>query len=224
MPRQRSKWLFCVQVISICPLSLTFDRYCNRIHKSQESAIVPTAQLRPSREGDAEDSQPSIYNTLLSLYLTPPHPHNPNLAPALDLLSRHGSRLPAASTLSLIPDSLPVAELESYFRGRMRSANSVVNATRVVAGLRKAELVASQALLLLGDGVPGGQGGRNRRVVVGEERVCGVCHKRLGGSVVAALPDNSVVHYGCLNRAGVGGLKDSPGQARTPSWGRTGGL
>jgi hypothetical protein len=27
-----------------------------------------------------------------------------------------------------------------------------------------------------------------------------VCHKRLGGSVVAVLPDNSVVHYGCLAR------------------------
>lgn len=61
--------------------------------------------------------------------------------------------------------------------------------------------------------VGGGQGqggmgrGRNRRVVVGEERVCGVCFKRLGGSVVVVLEDNSVVHYGCLNRVGVGGAR-----------------
>lgn len=102
-----------------------------------------------------------------------------------------------------------MAELESYFRGRMRSANSAVNETRVLAGLRKTALFASQALLFLGDGMPpagqvggsGGQGGRNRRVVIGEERVCGVCHKRIGGSVVAVLPDNTVVHYGCLGRA-----------------------
>ena len=60
--------------------------------------------------------------------------------------------------------------------------------------------MSAQAALLLGDGLSG-PGGRNRRVVVQEERVCGVCHKRLGGSVVAVLPDNSVVHYGCLNRA-----------------------
>lgn len=94
-----------------------------------------------------------------------------------------------------------MSDLESYFQGRIRSANSAVNASRIIAGLRQTELVASQALLLLGDGVPGGQGGRNRRVVISDERVCGVCHKRLGGSVVAALPDNSVVHYGCLNRS-----------------------
>lgn len=94
-----------------------------------------------------------------------------------------------------------MSDLESYFQGRIRSGNSAVNASRIIAGLRQTELVASQALLLLGDGVPGGQGGRNRRVIISDERVCGVCHKRLGGSVVAALPDNSVVHYGCLNRS-----------------------
>lgn len=152
------------------------------------------------------------------------------LGPALDLLSKHGSRLPAESTLSLIPDTLSVSELESYFRGRMRSANSVVNETRIVAGLRKTELVTSQALLLLGDGVPGGQGGRNRRVVIGEERVCGVCHKRLGKSVVAVLPDNSVVHYGCLGRArsGTGGIGAGVGvggplASQVGGWGRNGG-
>lgn len=94
-----------------------------------------------------------------------------------------------------------MSDLESYFQGRIRSANSAVHATKIIAELRQIELIASQALLLLGDGVPGGQGGRNRRVVISDERVCGVCHKRLGGSVVAALPDNSVVHYGCLNRS-----------------------
>lgn len=109
-----------------------------------------------------------------------------------------------------MPDSLPVSQLESYFRGRMRSANSAVNETRVLAGLRKTALFASQSLLFLGDdgGVSsansgkGAGGGRNRRVVISEERVCGVCHKRIGGSVVAVMPDNAVVHYGCLNRVG----------------------
>jgi len=93
----------------------------------------------------------------------------------------------------------------------------------VVAGLRKSEAVSSQATLLLGEGTPGGKGGRNRRVVVSEERVCGVCHKRLGGSVIAVLPDNEVVHYGCLNRAngrlaGGGGGMES---LRAGSWSRS---
>lgn len=160
-------------------------------------------------EEEAEP-QPSIYHTLLSLYLTPPPPHKPNLEPALALLSRHGSRLPASSTLTLIPDSLPVKDLESYFRGRLRSATSGVNEARVVSGLRATELVSSQAKLLLGEG---GKGGRSRRVVVSEERLCGVCHKRLGGSVVSVLPDGGVVHYGCVGRSREG--------ARAGGWGRT---
>jgi Vam6/Vps39-like protein vacuolar protein sorting-associated protein 39 len=158
-------------------------------------------QSRRASTSEPDDPLPSIYHTLLSLYLTPPPPHQPNWPPALSLLSKHGSRLPAASTLNLIPTTLPVAELESYFRGRIRAANSIVNESRVVSGLRKTEVVRAQAMLLLGDGIPGEAGGRNRRAVVGEDRVCGVCHKRLGGSVIAVLPDNSVVHYGCLNRA-----------------------
>jgi hypothetical protein len=177
------------------------SRYCNHIHLTQDSAVAsPIQSRRGSTTADDEDAVPSIYHTLLSLYLTPPQPHQPNWPPALDLLSKHGSRLPASSTLNLIPAALPIAELESYFRGRIRAANSIVNESKVVSGLRKSEVVSAQAALLLGDGTPDGNGGRNRRVIVSEERVCGVCHKRLGGSVIAVLPNNGVVHYGCLNR------------------------
>ncbi|KAK4153895.1 hypothetical protein C8A00DRAFT_43272 [Chaetomidium leptoderma] len=167
------------------------EEYCNRIHKTQEDPQQPNppavAAAAEDRTQPATSEKPSIYHTLLSLYLKPPPEYSPNLEPALDLLSKHGSRLPATSTLSLVPDSLPVAQLESYFGGRMRSANSAVNETRVLAGLRKTALFASQSLLFLGDGGGGGGqgggggGGRNRRVVIGEERVCGVCHKRIGG-------------------------------------------
>ncbi|KAI1078598.1 AvaB protein [Whalleya microplaca] len=198
------------------------EEYCNHIHTLPSSRRESMGA--PSTDQDDPDATPSIYHTLLSLYLTPPPPHKPNLEPALSLLSRHGSRLPAASTLALIPDDLPIAQLESYFRGRIRAANSVVNETRVVEGLRKTQLVNTQALLLLGDGVPGGQGGRNRRVVIGEERVCGVCHKRIGNSVVAVLPDNAVVHYGCLGRqAGRSASGTRAGGERIAgSWGRHG--
>lgn len=109
--------------------------------------------------------------------------------------------------MSLIPDDLPVSSLESYFRGRIRSANSLVNESRIVAGLRKAEQIAVAARLNIGDDAVNGQGGRNRHVIITDERHCVVCHKklgggmRIGGSVVAVLPDNTAVHYGCLNRA-----------------------
>ncbi|OAQ71114.1 vacuolar morphogenesis protein AvaB [Pochonia chlamydosporia 170] len=183
------------------------EEYCNRVHKSQDMAVGPSMNSMENASIDTDDGTQSIYHILLSLYLKPPPLHEVQLKPALDLLSKHGSRLPATSTLSLIPDDLPVNSLEAYFRGRMRSANSLVNESRIVAGLRKAEQIAIAARLNIGDSEINGQGGRNRHVTITDERHCFVCHKklgggmRIGGSVVAVLPDNTVVHYGCLNRA-----------------------
>ena len=211
-----------IPLISKPELNLTWwPRYCNRIHVSQDASLsspspAPT-QFDSTEEGSA-DPTPSIYHTLLSLYLTPPAPHDRNLAPALELLSKHGSRLPASSTLQLIPAELAVSELESYFRGRIRAANSVVNESRIEKWLRQNALVDTEALLCLGDGIPGGQGGKSRRVVINDERLCGVCNKRLGGSVIAVLADNTVVHYGCLNKAG------RPEASRAASWGRRSGI
>ena len=96
--------------------------------------------------------------------------------------------MPASSTLELIPEFLLVQDLESYFRGRIRSANTVMNESRIVAGIRSVLAVNEEASLRLGDDVPGGNKGRNRHVLITEDRVCGVCYKRFGGSVVKVLP------------------------------------
>ncbi|CAZ83883.1 unnamed protein product [Tuber melanosporum] len=138
---------------------LTRDRYCKRIHLTS-----PTT--------------PTIYHTLLTLYLRPPPPHTPHLAPALTLLSRHGARLEASETLALIPEGTTMASLESYFQSRIRTANSKASTDRLTAMLRKSYLVDVQDRLLKEQGVA---------VVVGEERSCGVCHKRLGASVLWRL-------------------------------------
>ncbi|KAJ5081301.1 hypothetical protein NUU61_009565 [Penicillium alfredii] len=160
------------------------EEYCNQVHLTEKIE---------------EESESSIYLTLLSLYLAPPHGYQPQNGPALAVLAKHGSRLPADAALGLIPRVLPVQELEFYFKGRMRAANSAFNEARIVASLRKARDMQIQAQLVVGEGVRGGAT-RARHVTVTEERICGVCHKRLGGSVINVFPDNSVVHLGCANR------------------------
>ncbi|KAF2107254.1 hypothetical protein BDV96DRAFT_616921 [Lophiotrema nucula] len=183
------------------------EEYCNQTYLSTPQPISGTKSFTPSSalpaSVDPEDAEPSIYHVLLSLYLAPPPPHQPNWPPALDLLSKHGARLPASTTLELVPPTLPVKELESYFHGRIRNANSVMNEERIVARLRAVEKAEVEASVLLGEGkvdahgrrVPGGM---NRRVVIDEDRHCAVCHKRFGGSAIRVYPDNSVVHSGCL--------------------------
>ncbi|KAJ5270748.1 hypothetical protein N7505_006506 [Penicillium chrysogenum] len=158
------------------------EEYCNQVHLAEKA-----------------EEENSIYLTLLSLYLSPPHGYEPQNDPAIDLLAKHGSRLPADAALKLIPDKQAVQKLEFYFKGRMRAANSVFNEARIVANLRKARDMQIQAQLALGEGIRGG-GTRARHVTVTEERICGVCHKRLGGSVINVFPDDTVVHLGCVNR------------------------
>lgn len=167
---------------------MMIHRYCNQVFLTEQIRPSSPTQVQRASITDPEDANPSIYHTLLSLYLTPPPPYEPQWGPALTILANHGSRLPASSTLDLIPEVLPIKNLESYFRGRIRSANTFVNEGRVSAGLRKSIVVREQATLLLGDSLPGGNGGRNRRVVVNEDRVCGVCYKRFGNSAIKVLP------------------------------------
>lgn len=155
-------------------------RYCNHVYLMEEEDIG-------AQKDDAE-TQPSIHLILLSLYLTPPHGYKPQYGPALEVLAKHGSRLPPSSALDLIPESLPVKELEFYFRGRMRTANSRFNGSRIAASLQKVQNIKTQAQLLVGEGVDP-RFSRSRHVTVTEERICGICHKRLGGSVINVFPE-----------------------------------
>ncbi|KAF9698218.1 hypothetical protein EKO04_003649 [Ascochyta lentis] len=188
------------------------EEYCNNIFLA---ATAPITSPHPQAQNTEKDTQePSIYHTLLSLYLTPPPPHSANWPPALELLSKHGARLPAATTLDLVPPSLPVADLESYFKGRIRAANSLLNSERIVARLRGVEKMGVESSLLLGSDFeknPHKPGGLNRRVVVDEDRHCAVCHKRFGGSAIRVWPDGSVVHSGCMRGSvGRGGSVERP--------------
>ncbi|KAL8646607.1 MAG: hypothetical protein Q9226_006788 [Calogaya cf. arnoldii] len=176
------------------------EDYCNQVQLAQNSSTMTPKQGHRSTATDLEDKTTSIYHNLLSLYLSPPPPHKPQWGPALQILAKHGARMPASSTLDLIPEILPIKDLESYFRGRIRSANTAINESRVTSALRSSLAFSEEAKLRLGDGVPGGNGGRNRHVLISEDRVCGVCYKRFGGSAIKVLPNNSVVHYGCSNR------------------------
>ena len=167
------------------------EEYCNQVYVKQAGSARTQASQAASHP--IEDGSPSIYQVLLSLYLSPPPPHEPQWGPALDILARHGSRLPAASSLGLIPEVLAVQKLEAYFTARLRAGNTILNNARITAGLRKTVDLEKDANLRLGEGRPGGHRGRNRNVVITEERVCGVCHKRFGGSAIKVLPESVVV-------------------------------
>lgn len=163
------------------------EEYCNQTHLEETINGDSKQKFRRKSTTDPVDEQATIYHILLNLYLNPPKGEKAMWAPAIELMARHGSRLPASSTLDLIPEDLVVQELEFYFRGRMRNATSIMNESMITSGLRKVEAVRVQAALLLGEGTQ--SSGRNRKVRVDEDRVCGVCYKRLGSSVISVFPE-----------------------------------
>lgn len=207
------------------------EEYCNTIYlTSTTNATLPigspgpntgsTSYEKSSSSADPEDQSPNVYTTLLSLYLKPPAPHKVQWPPALSLLAKHGPRLPAANTLDLMPADLSVAELSSYFLGRIRSANTVVREERIVAALQTVLATSLDRDLLVGPEAARNRGGRSRRVVIREDDHCRVCHKRFGNSAVRVYPDNEVIHYGCVGRSGVQRMKTGPLQGlRQVPWG-----
>ena len=176
------------------------EEYCVRIHG-----------LTTATTGPAETPSPtSVYHILLSLYLRPPPPYSkePQLGAALAILSRHGARLDPSEALKLIPEEMKIKELEEYFQRRIRHANSRVTANMIMSQLSKCEMWKKEETVV---------GMRGKSVVITEARVCPVCHKRLGRSVVSVYPDGGVVHYGCgqakeglsrsLGRSSLGGKR-----------------
>ena len=180
------------------------EAYCNQVFASTDF------------NRKTNDTNAQIYTTLLKLYLAPAPPQQQNLEAALDLLSRHGSRLPALSTLDFLPPSLSVQKLQSYFVGRMRAANTLAREQAMLKSLSSVAKANTDIALQIGDegidekGLPikgdDVRRGQNRRLQLTEERMCSVCHKRFGRAAVRVWPNGEVRHYGCGEgrRLGVG--------------------
>lgn len=230
------------------------EEYCNRVYASEQeteqqpclldmstthekhgSLQSPRPYSPPITVTDSSSSKDSgmaasnIFATLLGLYLRPPAGEETRWPQALDLLSRHGARLPASSTLELMPADLAVRELESYFLGRMRTSTSALRQSQVMRALSSLQKDNAERHLLLGPDwvVEGGRAGRNRnmRVRITEDDHCGVCHKRFGASAVRVWPTDGeiesekefmrVVHYGCVP----GKHKQHPLRSGVRGWG-----
>jgi Vam6/Vps39-like protein vacuolar protein sorting-associated protein 39 len=102
------------------------------------------------------------------------------LLPALDILAKHSPRLDASKALSLIPPEIQMEDLQSFFTKHIRKQTSALNEGRIVSELRKVELLRMES---------GVMRLRGKKAVVKEESACPYCHKRLGQSVVAVIPE-----------------------------------
>ncbi|KAK3696153.1 Vacuolar morphogenesis protein 6 [Vermiconidia calcicola] len=134
------------------------EQYCNEIYLTEaqhESGFVDNdnVQERPPfqrSKTEVSKNQPNIFATLLGLYLRPPSGEEKRWPQALELLGRHGARLPASSTLEFMPDDLAIAQLQDYFRGRMRHSTSLLRQEKVMRSLEDVRKANTERRLLLG--------------------------------------------------------------------------
>jgi hypothetical protein len=189
------------------------EDYCNKIHLedqlSQQACLLDGTALHEKhfRQFEPENTaeKPNIFAILLGLYLSPPAEEQKRWPQALDLLSKHGARLPTSSTLELRPDDLAVQQLHDYFLGRVRNATSMLREEAVVRNLEGMRRARAEQLLALGSDLGGGPTpqGRNRRVRIAEDDHCKLCHKRFtAATAIRVYPDGEAIHYGCITRSG----------------------
>jgi tetratricopeptide (TPR) repeat protein len=193
------------------------EDYCNQVYledqMSQQACLVDGGALHEKQfkqfEPENTIEKPNIFAILLGLYLSPPAEEQKRWPQALDLLSKHGARLPTSSTLELMPDDLAVQQLHDYFLGRVRNATSMLREEAIVRNLEGVRRAKTERLLVQGPdlgpsdvGLPKPQG-RNRRVRIGEDDHCRLCHKRFtAATAIRVYPDDEPIHYGCITRSG----------------------
>ncbi|KAF8634148.1 hypothetical protein AX15_001050 [Amanita polypyramis BW_CC] len=116
----------------------------------------------------------NVFLSLLRLYLRPTVKTDSDLLqPAVELISRHSSRLDAAETLKLLPPLVTARDVSKFLSEALRAP---LFDTRVVREISKArgEQVSRKLAAL-----------QARRVKVTDSRICPQCHKRIGNSVIA---------------------------------------
>ncbi|KAK4909051.1 Vacuolar morphogenesis protein 6 [Elasticomyces elasticus] len=177
------------------------EAYCAStftMQQAQEQASLLARRLELNNT-----DQSNAFTTLVGLYLNPPVSEHKHLPQALELLSKHGARLPASSTLHLMPDDLALKEIQGYLCGCIKDATCMWRQAVIVRSLEGVRRANTERVLLFGRDSQSSRKplGKNRRVRIGGDDQCNVCHIKFGLSAIRVYPDNEVLHYGCLGRS-----------------------
>ncbi|KAM0791703.1 hypothetical protein ACM66B_003975 [Microbotryomycetes sp. NB124-2] len=135
---------------------------------------------------------PQVFLTLLRIYLRPKQGHALQLEHALSLLSSHASSIEPNLVFDMLPPLVGVRDLETFLVRTLRHSGQQKRDVRMLQSVEKSRLEQSKVELVQLE---------SRRVKITETRVCPVCHKRLGNSVIAIHnPRGEVTHYQCREK------------------------
>jgi hypothetical protein len=166
---------------------LQLSRYCKRVYDEDSSILKKSSifvtllnvYLHP-RRGDNQNNNKSTATTTTTSpggeLANKEQQHPAQLEPALRLLSKYGSRMDANYVLEILPPLLTIQELQIFLDKSIRKSISWQNNHKVVKRVRTARMDQVDLFLVKLEG---------RRVKITDGRLCPLCHKRLGNSVIA---------------------------------------
>ncbi|WVQ77396.1 hypothetical protein IAR50_007081 [Cryptococcus sp. DSM 104548] len=170
-----------------------------RMGRHEDALKVYVYQLQDYAQAETycvknEGNRSTIFSILLQLYLRPAPSYSSEqlLKPALALLAAHPSSLPLSSSLPLLPPLTPMNDIQTYLLQTLRSTHSNRYSGKVHAHLAEGRKEQIDLALMAVE---------NKRVRVGEQRVCPGCMKRLGVAAVAVhAPRGEVTHLHCKDK------------------------
>jgi len=119
----------------------------------------------------------------------------PGWAGAARLLARAAARAggapgttTGAAAVDALPDGVPISTALPTLEAALASASAASRAAAVERALRKADGLAARAAAARA---------RGGALVVGPDRACCLCTRRLGVAAFAALPGGRLAHYSC---------------------------
>ncbi|GAA5915260.1 hypothetical protein JCM8208_004517 [Rhodotorula glutinis] len=149
-----------------------------------------TAELYCKRVWDSDESmRPTIFHLLLRLYLRPRPDFPLFFEPALSLLSTQAARIDPVEAFDLLPPLVALGDLQIYLEKTLRRQTERSTESRMIKAIGRSLLDQQEVEIVDLE---------ERRVKITDGRVCPVCHKRVGNSVIAIHnPHGVVTHYQC---------------------------
>lgn len=127
-----------------------------------------------------------IFITALQLYLQ--LPNRSGYSHAVKLLQCHFDKIDIIKVLQLLPDDIPLSDLELYLRELLRDHVQLRRRMLVMKNLAKSENLQLKEQYILE---------RQRSVKIKMNRTCPVCKKAIGNSAFALDPYGVVTHFVC---------------------------
>ncbi|KAG4301557.1 hypothetical protein PCK1_002042 [Pneumocystis canis] len=129
-----------------------------------------------------------IYLILLDILLNSPNDQKVQLSYILNLLSQYRSQINIETIMSTLPSDIKISDLKLYLEGTIQDRITDIMNGKIICSLQIANLMRYQNKLI---------DICNKKHIITPEKTCQNCHKRLGQSVLAIFPNDSIVHYGC---------------------------